>query len=275
MISLAKKIQMPKEVIARIEIISKQADDVLGTKAVLKLFSKETWNSGLKELKELLGDDPDGMKMLAVMLKAALISQKKYTEIGIGEEIFVETMKCFTRFVKESMVRGGRYYFNREWWTPRQLSLQLFRIGELEYELVEEKSQKYIYLHIPSDADMDTSKLRASYEQAKLFLINYFPAYQDAPMRCESWLMSPALSKLLPETSGILRFQQNFTVEEIYPGENDYAEWVYNIEGAVTGMDMTKLPENTFLQRSMKQYLLGGGSVGTALATLVEDPFRI
>ncbi len=273
MISLAKKIQMPKEVITRIEMISKQADDVFDTKAVSKLFSKETWDIGLKELKELLGDDPDGMKMLAVMLKAAKISEEKYTEIGISEEIFAETMKCFTRFVKESMVRGGRYYFNREWWTPRQLSLQLFRIGELEYELVEEKGQKYIYLHIPSDADMDKSKLRDSYEQAKLFLKKYFPAYQDVPMRCESWLMSPALPQLLPKTSGIIRFQQNFKVDETYPGENDYAEWVYNIEGDVTGMDMTKLPENTSLQRSMKQYLLGGGSVGTALATLVENPY--
>ena len=273
MISLAKKIQMPKEVIIRIEMILKQADDVFDTKAVSKLFSKETWDIGLKELKELLGDDPDGMKMLAVMLKAAKISEEKYTEIGISEEIFVETMKCFTRFVKESMVRGGRYYFNREWWTPRQLSLQLFRIGELEYELVEEKGQKYIYLHIPSDADMDKSKLRDSYEQAKLFLKKYFPAYQDVPIRCESWLMSPALPQLLPENSRIIQFQQNFKVDETYPGENDYAEWVYNIEGDVTGMDMTKLPENTSLQRSMKQYLLDGGSVGTALATLVENPY--
>lgn len=273
MLSLAKKIQMPKEVIVRIEMISKQADDVFDTKAVSKLFSKETWDIGLKELKELLGDDPDGMKMLAVMLKAAKISEEKYTEIGISEEIFAETMKCFTRFVKESMVRGGRYYFNREWWTPRQLSLQLFRIGELEYELVEEKGQKYIYLHIPSDADMDKSKLRDSYEQAKLFLKKYFPAYQDVPIRCESWLMSPALPQLLPENSRIIQFQQNFKVDETYPGENDYAEWVYNIEGDVTGMDMTKLPENTSLQRSMKQYLLDGGSVGTALATLVENPY--
>lgn len=273
MISLAKKIQMPKEVITRIEMISKQADDVFDTKAVSKLFSKETWDIGLKELKELLGDDPDGMKMLAVMLKAAKVSEEKYTEIGISEEIFEETMKCFTRFVKESMVRGGKYYFNREWWTPRQLSLQLFRIGELEYELVEEKGQKYIYLHIPSDADMDKSKLRDSYEQAKLFLKKYFPAYQDVPIRCESWLMSPALPQLLPENSRIIQFQQNFKVDETYPGENDYAEWVYNIEGDVTGMDMTKLPENTSLQRSMKQYLLDGGSVGTALATLVENPY--
>lgn len=273
MVSLAKKIQMPEEVIARIVMISQQIDDTFGMEAISKLFSKETWSSGLKELKELLEDDPDGMKMLTMMLRAAKISGEKYEEVGIGEDIFVETMKCFSRFVKESMARGGKYYFNREWWTTRQLSLLLYRIGELEYELVEKNGKKSIYLHIPSDTDMDLLKLRASYEEARQFLQKYFPAYGTLPMRCESWLMSPALKELLPETSNIIRFQQNFKVEEIYPDEKDYAEWVYNIEGDVTGMDMMKLPEKTALQKNMKHYLLNGGTVGTALATLVEDPF--
>lgn len=274
MIELAKKIQMPREIIPIIEKTESQMDNSLYTEAVLQLFSRKTWDSGLKTLKRLLGDDPDGMKMLTVMLRAALLSREKYKEAGINEEIFVSTMKCFSRFVNESMERGGRYYFNRDFWTPRQLSLQLFRIGELEYELVDEEGEKYVSIHIPSDANLDLAALCQSYEKACDFLKRYFPAFAGVGMCCESWLLSPALKGLLPADSRIIRFQENFVIEKVIPDSDDYAEWVYGIEEKNADIEVSILPERTSLQRTMKQFLLKGGKVGVAIGRLKEEPFR-
>lgn len=274
MIELVKKIQMPGEVIHTIEKLENRMDTSLYTEAVLQLFSRKTWDDGLKALRLLLGDDPDGMRMLAVMLRAAEMSWEKYKEAGINEEIFVSTMKCFSRFVNESMERGGRYYFNRDFWTPRQLSLQLFRIGELEYELIDENEEKYVSIHIPSDADLNMAALCRSYEDVCDFLKRYFPEFAGAGMSCESWLLSPALKELLPAESRIIRFQENFVIEKVMPDVNDYAEWVYGIEGEHKQLDIDSLPEKTSLQRAMKRFLAEGGKVGIAFGRLKEEPFR-
>lgn len=61
-------------------------------------------------------------------------SWKLYEKEGIGEDVFLATMKCFPRFIKEHLVSYGSYVFDREWWVARQISMQLLRIGELEYE---------------------------------------------------------------------------------------------------------------------------------------------
>ena len=273
MLFLAEKIKLPREVVELIINADIHMDDVRLAEAVRKLLSRNTWNEGLADLKKMLGEDSDGMKMLTVMLQAALLSWEKYKEAGISEEIFVATMKCFSRFVNESMERSGRYYFNRDFWTPRQLALQLFRIGELEYELVDKDTQKYVSIHIPSDADMNKVALRKSYELARDFLKTYFPEYADVKMSCESWLLSPALKELLPADSRIRKFQENFIIEKGIPDVNDYAEWVYGIEenGQI---DVGSLPEKTSLQRAMKTFLLAGGKVGIALGSLKEEPFK-
>lgn len=39
-------------------------------------------------------------------------------------------------FLEEAYERTGRYVFDRYWWTGRQAGCHLFRIGELEYEII-------------------------------------------------------------------------------------------------------------------------------------------
>lgn len=73
-------------------------------------------------------------------------------------------MKCFSRFVLENYKWTGKWSFDRDFWVLRQLSLSLFRIGELEFETCSiddniakkingNKNEKVIYVHIPSDVN--------------------------------------------------------------------------------------------------------------------------
>ena len=255
---LCAAIEMPEEVTEYVVEIDagfeyETVEGVLG-----KLFVQETWKEGLKELKKHLGEDERGLRMLACMLHCGRKTWEFYEEKGISGQVFVDTMKCFSRFVGEHKVSYGVYGFDREWWTVRQLSGKLFRIGELEYETRKVDGEPVIDLHIPSDTRLERELLLASIRQARDFLEEKFPEYGNAKMQCHSWLLSPTLKEVLAPEANILAFQELFEIEVLGEDkEGSYKEWVFKR----SDLPLADLPENTSLQRRMKGYLLSGGSV--------------
>lgn len=233
-------------------------------KIINKLQNRSTREDGRLELKNILGEDVDGIKILACMLHCAAESHTKYEQLGINDKIFVDTMKCFTRFIDEHYESYGYYAFDRDWWTTRQISLQLFRIGELEYELGVSDEKKVVKLHIPSHADITQKKCDESLYEAKELIKTKFPHYAECEWTCNSWLLSPALKKLLTLDSNILRFQKRFTILSCNEEDDEFLEWVYKKKD----YRLDELPENTTLQRNMKKYLLSGGKVGEALGIM-------
>ena len=219
------------------------------------LMREETWVRGLEELKEALGDDPGGMKRLCCMLRCALRAKAEYTRLGISEEIYVATMAAFSRFVREHMDSYGCYGFNRGSWTPRQVSCKLFRIGQLEYEMTSREGEPIVSLHIPTDVDLRPQVLRPSLQEGLQEFYRLFPEYKGRKVYCHSWLMSPLLKDLLPETSNILKFQEMFDVEaDTLPGR-DILLWVFKNPK----LPPEEFPEDTSLQRKLKQFFLNGG----------------
>lgn len=198
-----------------------------------------------------------GMPVLKEQLAEAAGAEERYRKLGIPEEVYRETMACFSRFVREYREMYGCVGFDREWWTPRQLGLKLFRIGELEYELLEPKA---VSVHIPSDARLSEEKVGDSYREAERFLKNYFPEYADKDFVCESWLLSPYLKEVLPENSNIIRFQSAYTIERVSLEDKSFMEWIFHTHSE----DLTKLPQNTSLQRNVKQRLEQGKKIGSA-----------
>ena len=249
---LCRKINMPEEV-------TQTMVEIHGTLEVFPcldlLMQEETWAQGLEELKEALGEDPRGMKRLCCMLRCALRARAEYDRLGISEEIYVDTMAAFSRFVREHMESYGCYGFDRGSWTPRQVSAKLFRIGQLEYEMTTLEGEPIISLHIPTDVDLRPQVLRPSVKEGLAEFYRLFPEYVGRKIYCHSWLMSPLLKDFLPQTSNILRFQDMFDMEpEGTPG-NGVLLWVFKNPK----LPREELPENTSLQRKLKQFLLGGG----------------
>ena len=217
-------------------------------------------------------EDDNGAGILIRQLMIAADSRKYGAWKGIPEEIWMETMKCFPRFISEHRRSYGRDGFDRYGWTTRQIGAKLFRIGELEYELTEDKEgRKEIGLHIPSDAKLEAERMNASLEKADAFIRERFPEWAGAPKTCESWLLSPALKDLLPEGSRILRFQEAFELEEIYPEDDAALEWVFYVaEGQRKELDISRLPEDTSLQRKMKAMIMKGRKPGAAKGVLLQ-----
>ena len=77
--------------------------------------------------KKILGDDGQGMKMLACMLRAAGNTREKYRTAGIDASVFIDTMKCFSRFVREHKNSFGVWGFDRDFWTGRRGVRTAFR----------------------------------------------------------------------------------------------------------------------------------------------------
>lgn len=267
--ALCRAIKLPEACVR--QVLSLRADpsfDRLLEEAqplLADLLVPASWDRALAQLEALLGGDPAGMKILTCMLAVCGETKRAYEKLQIPEDIFVDTVKCFTRFIHEYTESYGTCGFDRAFWTMRQLAARLFRLGTLEFELTEEDGQKAVQIHIPSDADLSAGARRDSYRRARRFLARFFPDYCGAPFLCTSWLLAPGLRACLPEGSRILSFQDDFEVTGIFPDRDQFLTWVYKRPD----IPLMDLPEDTSLQRNLKQYLLRGGKIGEAAGRLI------
>ncbi|HEX3077111.1 MAG TPA: acyltransferase domain-containing protein [Lachnospiraceae bacterium] len=236
---------------------------------MLRMNEPSTWEKALEGLNKYLGPDEEGLKILTCQLHAVCYTYEKYKDMGIIDDIFIETMKFFSRFLYAHYEIYGEYRYVWSWWAVRQISMQEFRIGDLEYEMIIQEGKKVISIHIPSDANMASSNLRKSYLDAREFFTKYYPDYANVDMVCGSWLLAPALRKLLPESSKIIQFQNSFELTSQEDDSPGFLDWVYGRRD----IPFENLPEETSLQRKLKPYLINGGKVEWANGTLIQEPF--
>lgn len=260
---LCRQINMPGEVTRELTALHQTLEEF---SCLEQIMDPDRWDEGLARLKEALGEDPRGLKRLCCMLRCAMKARAEYERLGIPENIYVDTMAAFSRFVREHKESYGVYGFNRGSWTPRQVSLVLLRIGQLEYELTDLNGEDAVSLHIPTDVDLRPQVLVPSLKAGLAELYRLFPRYRGKPVYCRSWLLSPLLKDLLPESSNILQFQKLFRVEpEGIPG-NDVLLWVFKNPK----LPKEAYPENTSLQRRLKAFFLEGGVFLEGQGTLNE-----
>lgn len=262
--TLCNKIQLQNEI--REEVIAYFESNVFHKVLpyISGLKNMETEKQTRKNLEKLLGTDSKKIKMLTCMLTCAVELYQWYQEKGICETIYFDTMRCFTRFIAECKQITGQYAFEQDWWAVRQISGNLFRIGELEYETLHEKEKPAISIHIPSDSVFTPERCDASLESARTFFAEYFPQYDGKDYVCWSWLLAPELKSLLPSDSNIIQFQHRFSIKEVDYSETDYFQFVFKTRN----VPITDLPENTSLQRNLKRHLLNGGRIGNGYGIL-------
>lgn len=257
---LCKIISLPEEVMREVLLYAQTMESVIDEELKNKLLSRNSWDDAIKELQEKITEDTYGFKILSELLGIACKIYEKYMELGIEESIFIRTMEFCTRFINDHKKVHGYYAFTWAWWFVRQLAVQEFRIGELEFEFVE-ADERFISIHIPGDVDFRPEKVQRTFEEYREFLKEHFPEWTEVDWRCESWMLSPALEQLLDENSNVLQFNRLFEVESVDYESMAVLDWVFPGEKQD---DLQSLSENTSLQRKMKQFLLDGGKVGWA-----------
>ena len=235
-------------------------------------FARQAGDCLLAEIEgEPKPETAEGAEALGRQLLAALTSREAGEWQRLPEPVCRATMACFPRFIGEYRRSYGVDGFDRAFWTVRQVEARLFRLGELEYELLRGDGGAHeIALHIPSNAKLEPDRLNASIDAARRFMSEYFPEWNTAPMTCESWLLSPVIRDLLPGDSRIRMFQRAFDVDVVDTVDDSAAlEWVFKLAaGQQEGYTWEALPEDTRLQRGVKALMRAGGHVGSAKGVL-------
>lgn len=253
-------------------VVLEKAERLMERIGMPRQFLLRAGDAGMAALSGGDVDDHDGALTLIRQLMDAVQSREEGPWAGLPEDVWLSTMGAFTRFVNEHHRSTGEYGFDRGFWTTRQVSAVLARVGTLEYELRRDESGPFIDLHIPSDADLSPAALNASVAGARRLLAEHRPEWRDAPMRCDSWLLAPALKDLLPEGSRILRFQAAFDLTEADPDDRSYVAWVFGLtEAQAKARDVDDLPQDTALQRGVVALMRRGRNVGSAAGALARD----
>ena len=232
-----------------------------------RLLCREKWAEAWQDLTALLGEDPGHLRALLEELTVAARQYPKWVQAGIPLEIYRDTMAFATRYLKDGLAAYGEYCFTAGWWFPRQLALELFRLGSLEFELFPHEEGKRIYIHIPTNASLAPESIDDSLKRLRAFLADFYPEWADAPVYCDSWLMTPVLKELLPPASRILGFQRRFRLLSVNRESMGAVDWVYPGHKGIS----EDLPEETTLQKKMKPFLLAGGKPGWAEGILVTE----
>lgn len=217
-------------------------------------------------LKELV-DANNGLLILRLFLEWIPALQMQYQSFGIPESIFRDNLTDITLWAEDYWEKHGTPGFAEWEWVANTFLLRVFRLGRLQFEpsVLEKDALQYpvgttvLEVHIPAGEPLDDSSVEESMKNAPVFFETYFRR-QFSLFRCHSWLLSPQLKTLLPEQSRILRFQNLFTVY----GEDSERQAEERVFGYLSE-DPALYPEETSLQRSMKQALLDGQTVGMGM----------
>lgn len=207
---------------------------------------------------------------LRLYSRMACETYENYKVQRISEEIFWDTFQD-VRFWCENYEREyGTYGLGANDWFPRHIDMTLFRLGRLQYEVMDmkidagegnngvKKGTPVINIHIPQGEPLCWTDCEESLQRA------YQVYGTEKPYVCHSWLLFPELAKLLPEKSNIREFREHFRVLCIDYSERE-AEW--RLFGKVLRI-IRHYPEDTILQRRAKEYLLQGNVLGIGWAIL-------
>jgi hypothetical protein len=266
-------------------------------------------------------------------------TEQKYSEWGIGEDIFVETLRDIGVWVQNAYNLVGYYAIRNFSWIWRHLEAKLFRLGRMQYlaqpykgdvkgfynpqkdivlflcntglelrangdkqgvckkekttdgfvteyqetdeyyvgnpvtpygkglktqvKLKKEEWQKVLDqedclldLHIPRDGEFDMKTITDSYLQAKEFFAKHFPELAVKGMVCHTWLFTPQLQEMLPQTSKIVKFQRQFY---LYPTDGSVS-FLWNFVFDELTQEKDAKPDN-FLRSQVLNYLKDGKEI--------------
>ncbi|MFK7696386.1 acyltransferase domain-containing protein [Paenibacillus sp. HJGM_3] len=112
-------------------------------------------------------------------------------------------------------------------------------------------------VHIPADGRLTADLYEASYVQASPFYSTHYPELKFKAYVCSSWLLDPQLRTLLPRSANIVQFQSQFHLYPIGGGDDSFYNFLFDCNVC----PVEQLPEQSSMQRTVKDYMLRGGQM--------------
>lgn len=233
---------------------------------------------------------------LLFLLMAAEPAEHRYEQKGIDRQVFLDTFGDLRYKCDECRQVKGVYGTFVQFWYPIFYRLNIFKLGRLEYEnIAYPKKAPYRYtdgsqtvtitpgqmvrtIHIPSSHEpFDDAARLASYARAQAF-------FDDAPTGarlcggpllcwCHSWLLYPGIADVWPEKSHVRGFIRDFDIIDS-SSDREYGD-TWRVFGAAASGPVRDFPEETSMQRRLKEYYLHGGLSGEGFGVLIFDKGKI
>lgn len=145
------------------------------------------------------------------------------------------------------------YYVNRA--QNGRIDTEKTRLLKSEWELIISENDDVLEMHIPEDGRLDCDECLESMKQAQIFFKEYFNA-DIKGFTVMSWLADEALAGVLSADSNIIKFQKLYDVRMM--SKLGAHQTVQRVFGDRWQGDIKNAPENTSLQRRVKESMLKG-----------------
>ncbi|MBQ4291055.1 MAG: hypothetical protein II719_07640, partial [Clostridia bacterium] len=171
-------------------------------------------------LEELCGVPKNTLHLLFLI---ALLPglRARYEKERIPSEYLHAYAMNLAYIAEKSLEKTGMCGTDIAWWFMDYYRLKLFTIGRLQFrkrrlrrDFETEKlhfrtGDEYLDVHIPSDGPLSESGCRDAYRRAARFFRDRY-GMERIVFGCHSWLLSPVLRDMLPPSSNILTFANEY-----------------------------------------------------------------
>lgn len=179
--------------------------------------------------------------------------------------------------IKNSITKG-LYVYNQPGmlmsgmiWSSIVVRANLIKLGRLQYETKTAEDfyackdiaagENIIGMHIPRGQPLFPEDVNKSITEAKKY-------FGNAKFVCETWLLGKELGDYLKPESNIANFRNHFNVVKTLDAESIY-RFLFNETSKKP--DISKLPQDTSLRKSVKQAMLSGRHFHDAIGVLSNN----
>ncbi len=218
-------------------------------------YLKSLWNK--KDLEEILSKSKIPF-LTNIILLSSFNTLKENTR-----KFSKKDLKKVKQRIKESLTND---IYKREYESIRTSQLlwgiyltksRIIEIGRLQYELsfinpLTNIKENVIKIHIPKGEKLLIKEVIKSLKKAPKKIKKYFNL-EKPKYYCSSWLLSEEINNIVDDNSNIKQFTKLFDIKKGEECTSDILNFVYEQKEC---NDYHKLPENTSLQRKIKEYLV-------------------
>lgn len=129
---------------------------------------------------------------------------------------------------------------------------QVTELDLSEWKLILKDGDPCLSMHIPAGGGMTPAKCLDSFKKAREFFATYFGDTPAKAIVCSSWIFNNQLQEILPSDANLVTFQRE---HYLFPCLSDADEGLWFVFLHNGKFDLTKVPRNTSLQKSIASFL--------------------
>lgn len=220
-------------------------------------------------------------------------TKAKYNKKGIDDTVFFDTMSDIKIWIDDCRNRTGEYGLEELNWIMHHMSLNIFRLGRLQFQMTKfncadsyssngisvHRGENILNLHIARGAKLDTEACRNSLITAQEFFTRFFPDYPVNIFMCHSWLLYSGNKNFMSEGSNILKFAEMFDIIDEQETPQQAYLWLFGVKTSSIKLiahrkrfgtygDTSMLSSDTKLLCDAKKYIDSGGAFGDAVGII-------